>query len=126
MVNAFFTRGVVGSTVDNELDLGGLAVYRGADSPTTDVAGRFAMVVRVVGWSAFVVGLVVGFVGYATDAYSGFVATTLMFGVWLVGGVLAAFVAERTRGEISGRSDDGSSPSWGAWDGDAWKRGGGP
>ena len=80
------------------------------------------MVFRAIGWSAFVVGLVVGFVGYTTDAYSGFVATTLMFGVWLVGGVLAALVAERSRGEIPSRSDDGSSPSWGAWDGDAWKR----
>ena len=50
---------------------------------------------RLVWWLAFGVGFALGLIGYLTDLYSGGMATGLMLGVWLVGGVLAALIPVR-------------------------------
>lgn len=47
---------------------------------------------RLYGWLVFVLGLVIGLVGYLTDMYSVSMATGLMIGVWLIGGGLVALL----------------------------------
>ena len=49
----------------------------------------------LIGWLVFGVGLVLGLIGYITDLYSGGIATALMLGVWLVGGLLTALIPVR-------------------------------
>ena len=45
---------------------------------------------KAVGGLVFAIGLILGLIGYMTDAYSPTVATIVMLGVWLIGGALTA------------------------------------
>jgi len=47
---------------------------------------------KAMGGLVGAVGLVLGLIGYVTDAYDSSLATILMIGVWLVGGALVAVV----------------------------------
>ncbi|MEA3502526.1 MAG: hypothetical protein U9R47_07110 [Actinomycetota bacterium] len=77
---------------------------------------------RLIGGLVFGVGLVLGLIGYITNLYSGGIATVLMLGVWLVGGVLVALVPVR-ESALTGRetslhtpADVYSDPRWKSWE----------
>lgn len=50
----------------------------------------------------FAVGLVAGLIGYITDAYSAGLATALMLGIWIVGGLILALLDGFNRATVGG------------------------
>ena len=50
---------------------------------------------KAVGGLVFAIGLILGLIGFMTDAYSSTVAVILMLGVWLIGGALTAILVRK-------------------------------
>ncbi|MDH3249419.1 MAG: hypothetical protein OEQ47_10675 [Acidimicrobiia bacterium] len=59
-----------------------------------------------IGSLVFTVGLVLGLLGYVGNVYASSVATTLMLGVWLVGGAVARLFTDDSRGNEADREKE--------------------
>jgi len=55
-----------------------------------------------IGGLIFAVGLVAGLIGYITDLYSPGLATALMLGIWIVGGLVMGLLSGFNRASVGG------------------------